>query len=68
MLLTHAFLTASIFVLAPGCKRLVINTGYLAALNQPNVVPCFEDIQRVTSTGIVTSEGTTVPAKGIGIC
>lgn len=40
-----------------GCKRMVIDSGYFPALNRANVDLVTESIERVTSTGVVTSDG-----------
>ena len=47
--------------IAPGCRRIIIDPGYLQALHRPNVTPTWDPIAKVSSTGIVTSSGTTIP-------
>ena len=42
---------------SPGCRRLTPGEGYLEALIRPNVTCVFEDITRVTATGIETKDG-----------
>lgn len=42
---------------SPGCRRLTPGEGYLEALTQANVKPIFEEITKVTRTGIVTKNG-----------
>lgn len=42
---------------SPGCRRISPGDGYLEALVQPNVVPVYSGITRVTANGIVTDDG-----------
>lgn len=42
---------------APGCKRIIMSSTYLPALQLPNVVPVTAGIERVTPTGIRTRDG-----------
>lgn len=42
---------------APGCRRLSPGDGYLEALVQPNVRPCFSSITKVIPSGLVTADG-----------
>lgn len=48
-----------------GCKRVVRDQGYLAALNRPNVQLTFEHIAHVEPDGIVTEAGEKVPVDVI---
>ncbi|KAG8689841.1 hypothetical protein FRC09_012238 [Ceratobasidium sp. 395] len=40
-----------------GCKRVVVDPGYLTSLNKPNVELEFDTITEVTETGITTKTG-----------
>ncbi|KAG8786077.1 hypothetical protein FRC12_016936 [Ceratobasidium sp. 428] len=40
-----------------GCKRVVVDPGYLVSLNKPNVELEFDTITEVTETGITTKAG-----------
>lgn len=42
---------------SPGCRRLTPGEGYLEALALENVKPTFEDILRITPSGILTKTG-----------
>lgn len=42
---------------APGCKRLLLDAGYLHALGQPNVSVKFGGAARITSKGVETMQG-----------
>ena len=44
-------------ILAPGCKRLMIDNNYLSALSRPNLTPIFDRITKFTENGILTSKG-----------
>lgn len=44
--------------LASGCKRFVVDTGYLKALNKDNFDVNYDGIKEITETGIVTKTGT----------
>lgn len=46
---------------APGCKRIIVDPGYLECLNQPNVSLRWEGIDRVVESGIKLKTGETVP-------
>lgn len=48
-----------------GCKRLMVDSGYLASLARPNVTPNFDGIQRITENGIQTKTGDIVPCDAI---
>ncbi|KZP31892.1 FAD/NAD(P)-binding domain-containing protein [Athelia psychrophila] len=49
----------------PGCKRLLLDAGYLRALNQPNVSVRFGGAARITSGGVETAQGEEIPADVI---
>lgn len=40
---------------APGCKRIVYDSGYLDALHRPNVDVCRDEIQSIAENGLVTT-------------
>lgn len=42
---------------AIGCRRLSPGDGYLEAMQEPNAEWCFDQIKKVTQTGIVTDTG-----------
>jgi hypothetical protein len=42
---------------APGCRRLTPGPGYLEALSEPNVEYLREEVQVITPTGVMLSEG-----------
>ncbi|KAJ3503644.1 hypothetical protein NMY22_g18178 [Coprinellus aureogranulatus] len=46
---------------APGCKRLILDPGYLASLHQPNVSLRFDPLQSIVEDGIKLRSGETVP-------
>ncbi|RAL01331.1 flavin-containing monooxygenase [Aspergillus ibericus CBS 121593] len=41
----------------PGCRRLTPGHGYLEAFTNPNTQMCWEPIERITETGIKTTDG-----------
>ncbi|CAK45996.1 hypothetical protein AnigIFM59636_011314 [Aspergillus niger] len=40
-----------------GCRRLSPGDGYLEAMQEPNAEWCFDPIERITKTGIQTTQG-----------
>ncbi|QRV72236.1 4-hydroxyacetophenone monooxygenase [Ceratobasidium sp. AG-Ba] len=40
-----------------GCKRIVVNPGYLESLQRPNVELEFDSISEITEKGIITKSG-----------
>jgi cation diffusion facilitator CzcD-associated flavoprotein CzcO len=42
---------------APGCKRIIMSSSYLPALQRPNVKPVSEPIAEVTAQGVMTRDG-----------
>ncbi|EMD34215.1 hypothetical protein CERSUDRAFT_117114 [Gelatoporia subvermispora B] len=44
-----------------GCKRLVIDTGYLTAMRRPNLTLTWDGVAEVTEKGITTKKGELVP-------
>lgn len=52
---------------SPHCRRLTPGPGYLEALTKPNVTYITTPISHITSTGIVTTDGTLRPVDAI-IC
>ncbi|KAG1803701.1 uncharacterized protein HD556DRAFT_601541 [Suillus plorans] len=49
----------------PGCKRLVLDSNYLAALHQPNVDLNWTGIEEIVEDGIVLKTGDKVPLDAI---
>lgn len=47
--------------LAPGCRRILIDYGYLKALHRPNVTLTWDAIDRVVPDGIIKKSGEMVP-------
>jgi cation diffusion facilitator CzcD-associated flavoprotein CzcO len=41
----------------PGCKRLVVDAGWMNALHRENVELNFDDIASFTENGIITQKG-----------
>ena len=48
-----------------GCKRILFSSNYLPALRRSNVELISDKIDRITSTGVVTRDGTERPADTI---
>ncbi|KAF5381017.1 hypothetical protein D9615_004056 [Tricholomella constricta] len=46
---------------APGCKRIIVDPGYLEALNRPNVTLSWESIKGVVEDGVELKSGEIVP-------
>ncbi|KAH9483680.1 Baeyer-Villiger monooxygenase [Psilocybe cubensis] len=46
---------------APGCKRIIVDPGYLSALKQPNVNIRWDAIDRIVEKGIQMKSGEFVP-------
>jgi cation diffusion facilitator CzcD-associated flavoprotein CzcO len=42
---------------APGCKRFIVDRGYLDSLNQPNVSIKWDTIERIEEFGIRLKTG-----------
>lgn len=42
---------------SPGCRRLTPGEGYLEALIRPNVTCVFNEIAKITPTGLLTEDG-----------
>lgn len=40
-----------------GCRRFIVDTGYLEALNRPNVELNYDGISAITEKGILTKKG-----------
>jgi cation diffusion facilitator CzcD-associated flavoprotein CzcO len=40
-----------------GCKRILLSDDYYAALNRPNVELVTEPIERISETGVITTDG-----------
>jgi len=45
----------------PGCKRIIVDPNYLAALHQPNVDLNWTAIQEIVEDGVVLKTGDRVP-------
>lgn len=43
--------------IAFGCKRMILDTDYLAALHRPNLSPTWDGIASITENGIITKKG-----------
>jgi len=48
-------------ILALGCRRVLYDVGYLAALHRPNITLRSNDIGAIVEDGIVTKSGETLP-------
>ncbi|KAG6918135.1 hypothetical protein DXG01_016324 [Tephrocybe rancida] len=46
---------------APGCKRIIVDPGYLGALHRPNVSLSWEAIKDVVEEGVELKSGEVVP-------
>ncbi|KAF7978616.1 hypothetical protein HWV62_45360 [Athelia sp. TMB] len=46
---------------SPGCKRLLVDGGYLRALNRPNVSLKFGGVTKITASGVETKDGEQIP-------
>ena len=47
-----------------GCRRIVIDQGYLQSLGRPNVRLTFDNITRVEPHGVVTETGVYILLTG----
>ena len=45
------------FILAMGCRRVVLNAGYLESLHRPNMSLRRNDIEAIVEDGIITKAG-----------
>jgi len=54
-----------IFEQAPGCKRIIVDPGYLKALHRPNVTVSWEAINGIVEEGIELKSGKIVPLDAI---
>ena len=54
-------LTLRSFTLAPGCKRIILDPGYLESLHRPNVELNWNAIDRVVEDGLKLKTGEVVP-------
>jgi cation diffusion facilitator CzcD-associated flavoprotein CzcO len=45
----------------PGCKRLIVDPGYLKCLHRPNVTLNFDAIDRVVPEGVLLQNGEVIP-------
>ncbi|TFY83518.1 hypothetical protein EWM64_g500 [Hericium alpestre] len=46
---------------SPGCKRFILDAGYLKALHRPNLILNWDGIERIAENGIVTKKGEHLP-------
>lgn len=46
---------------APGCKRIIVDPGYLDSLNRPNVHLNWDGIERIVDNGIKLRTGEVIP-------
>ena len=62
---THNKISESVFIFirnsAPGCRRIVVEPGYLKALHQPNISLNWDGIAKLAEDGIVTKKGEKIP-------
>ncbi|KAH7912239.1 hypothetical protein BJ138DRAFT_814110 [Hygrophoropsis aurantiaca] len=45
----------------PGCKRIIVDPGYLAALHQPNVDLVWEGVAEIVENGVKLKNGEFIP-------
>ncbi|TDL22845.1 FAD/NAD-binding domain-containing protein [Rickenella mellea] len=48
-----------------GCKRVIVDPGYLKSMNQPNVTLNFDGTGEIVSDGLVTTKGEKIPVDVI---
>ncbi|KAL5511121.1 hypothetical protein ACEPAH_4336 [Sanghuangporus vaninii] len=48
-------------IISPGCRRIIVEPGYLKSLRQPNVSVNWDGIAKLDEDGIVTKKGEKVP-------
>ena len=53
----HYSCTLTALLEAPGCRRMIVDNGYLESLSRPNVTPVFTGIGEITENGIVGEDG-----------
>ena len=46
---------------APGCKRIIVDPGYLESLHRPNLTLTYDRIERVVPEGVQLKTGQLVP-------
>ncbi|EIW85072.1 FAD/NAD(P)-binding domain-containing protein [Coniophora puteana RWD-64-598 SS2] len=46
---------------SPGCKRIIIDPGYLAALHQPNIELCWDTVEEIVEDGVKLCTGKLLP-------
>lgn len=46
---------------APGCKRIIVDPGYLESLHRPNVTLNFDTIERIVPSGVQLKTGQVIP-------
>lgn len=52
-------------IVAPGCKRIILDAGYLASLHKPNVSLRFDPLDSITEEGVKLKSGEVVPVDVI---
>ena len=50
---------------APGCKRIILDPGFLDSLNQPNVSLRFDPLDAIVEEGVKLESGEVVPVDVI---
>ncbi|TDL24856.1 FAD/NAD-binding domain-containing protein [Rickenella mellea] len=48
-----------------GCKRIIVDPGYLKSMKQPNVTVNFDGTEEIVSDGLVTTKGEKIPVDVI---
>ena len=48
---------------APGCKRIIVDPGYLESLHRPNVTLNFDTIERIVPRGVQLKNWPSDPAR-----
>lgn len=61
MMVIRTVLLKRTLYIAVGCKRTIIDTGYLKCLSQDNVTLRWDEIDRVVADGIKTKSGEVLP-------
>ncbi len=51
--------------IAPGCKRIIVDPGYLDAIRQPNVTLNWDGIDKIVEEGIKTKTGEIIELDAI---
>jgi cation diffusion facilitator CzcD-associated flavoprotein CzcO len=59
-LLFHKDLLNHVFRVAPGCKRIILDPGYLESLHRPNMTLSYDTITRIVPEGVQLENGEVV--------